>query len=144
MSERLLRHFLDVSNPVFLSLRIGDTGWHGGQHPIPRGGILRANTSNGRTLALAETNALTNREMADIFETTADLLQLKGENIHRVLAYRNAAASIRELARDIRAVAAEGKLLDIEHIGPTLAEKIQEMVDTGHLEFFEKLRAEIP
>src|SRR5207253_8673208 len=35
-------------------------------------------------------------------------------------------------------------LLEIEHVGPTLAEKIQEMIDTGHLTFFDKLRAEVP
>src|ERR1700687_3404739 len=86
-------------------------------------------------------HTLTNREIADIFETTADLLQLKGENIHRVLAYRRAAESIRELPRDVRTVAAEGKLTDIEAIGPTLAEKIEEMINTGRLEFFENLRA---
>jgi len=88
--------------------------------------------------------ALTNREMADIFETVADLLQLKGEIIHRVLAYRNAAQSIRELPRDLRAVAAEGKLTEIPMVGATLAEKITEMLETGKLEFLEKLAAEIP
>jgi DNA polymerase (family X) len=88
--------------------------------------------------------ALSNREMAEMFETVADLLQLKGEIIHRVLAYRNAAQSIRELPRDLRAVAAEGKLTEIPMIGATLADKINEMLDTGKLQFLEKLAAEIP
>lgn len=87
---------------------------------------------------------LSNREIADIFETVADLLQLKGEVIHRVLAYRNAAQSIRELPRDLRTVAAEGKLEEIPFIGSTLADKINEMLSTGKLTFFEKLKAEIP
>jgi DNA polymerase (family 10) len=88
--------------------------------------------------------ARSNREIADLFENVADLLQLKGESIHRVLAYRNAAESIRELPRDLHAIAAEGKLQDIPNIGATLAEKITELLTTDHLVFFEKLTAEIP
>jgi DNA polymerase (family 10) len=87
---------------------------------------------------------LTNREIADTFETVADMLQIKGENIHRVLAYRNAGNAIRELARDINVVAAEGGLENIPFIGETLAAKIQEMLDTGKLEFYERLATEIP
>lgn len=86
----------------------------------------------------------TNREMADTFETVADLLQLKGENIHRVLAYRHAADSLRELPRDVAAYAREGTLTDIPFIGDTLAEKITEMLETGKLQFYERLAAEVP
>src|SRR5579859_3119974 len=88
--------------------------------------------------------ALTNREVADIFDNVADLLQLKGEIIHRVLAYRRASESIRELPRDVATVAAENKLETIPNIGSTLAEKITELLTTGKLDFFEKLKAEIP
>jgi DNA polymerase (family 10) len=87
---------------------------------------------------------LTNREIATIFETVADMLEIKGEIIHRVLSYRRAGETIRELPRDLRAIAAEGKLTEIPNIGKTLAEKIQEMLDTGKLEFYERLSAEIP
>lgn len=87
---------------------------------------------------------LSNREIADIFETVADLLQIKGEIIHRVLSYRRAGESIRELPRDLHAIAAEGKLTDIPGIGDTLAAKINEMLDTGKLEFYDRLTAEIP
>ncbi len=87
---------------------------------------------------------LSNRDIADIFETVADMLLLKGEIIHRVMAYRRAAESVRELPRDLRAIAAEGKLRDIEGIGQVLAEKITELVETGQLEFYERLKEEIP
>jgi DNA polymerase (family 10) len=88
--------------------------------------------------------ALTNREIADLFETVADMLQIKGEVIHRVLAYRNAGAAIRELPRDLRAIAAEGTLTEIPNIGDTLAAKITEMLETGQLQFYEKLAKEVP
>jgi DNA polymerase (family 10) len=89
-------------------------------------------------------SSLGNREIADIFETVADMLQLKGEIIHRVLAYRRASEAIRELPRDLRAIAAEGKLEGIDNIGAVLAEKITEMLTTGELTFLNRLRQEIP
>jgi DNA polymerase (family 10) len=87
---------------------------------------------------------LTNREIAEKFDTVADILQLKGEIIHRVLSYRRAAESIRELPRDLHAIAAEGTLTDIPNIGDTLAAKINEMLETGKLELYDRLTAEIP
>ncbi len=87
---------------------------------------------------------LNNRQIADLFETVADLLQLKGEIIHRVLAYRRAAESIRDLPRDLSAIAAEGKLTEIDNVGKIIAEKITEMLTTGGLRFYDELAAEIP
>lgn len=87
---------------------------------------------------------LTNREIADIFTTIADMLEIKGEIIHRVLSYRRAGETIHELPRDLHAIAAEGTLTDIPNIGKTLAEKITEMLDTGKLGFYEKLKVEVP
>lgn len=88
--------------------------------------------------------AVTNREVADVFARVADLLEIKGEVIHRVLSYRRAAESILELPRDLAAIAAEGGLTNLPGIGKTLAEKITELLTTGKLEFYEKLTAELP
>jgi DNA polymerase (family X) len=88
--------------------------------------------------------AVTNRQIADVFDMVADMLQLKGEIIHRVLSYRRAAESVRELPRDINVVAAEGKLTEMPGIGKTLEEKIIELIETGELEFYNRLAAEIP
>ncbi|MCS7070832.1 MAG: helix-hairpin-helix domain-containing protein, partial [Anaerolinea sp.] len=87
---------------------------------------------------------MNNREIANLFYTIADMLTLKGENIHRVMAYRNAADSIAELPRDLRAYAVEGKLEEIPHVGKIIAEKITELLETGRLDFYERLSAEIP
>lgn len=88
--------------------------------------------------------ALTNSEIASLFERIADLLEIKGEIIHRVLSYRRAGESLHDLPRDLRSIAADGKLTEIPGIGKTLAEKIEELLDTGTLQFYEKLTAEIP
>ncbi len=87
---------------------------------------------------------MTNREIAEIFDKIADMLEIQGETSFRVLAYRHAAEAINELPRDIHAVAAADELETIPFIGKTLADKITEMLDTGKLEFYEKLRAEVP
>lgn len=88
--------------------------------------------------------ALTNSEIANLFERIADMLEIKGEIIHRVLSYRRAGESLHDLPRDLRAIAAEGKLTEIPGIGKTLEEKIIEILETGTLQFYEKLAKEIP
>ncbi len=88
--------------------------------------------------------ALTNREIADTFEKVAVMLEIKGENIHRILSYRRAGETLQDLPRDLHAIAAEGGLTDLPGIGDTLAAKIKEMLETGKLEFYEKLAAEVP
>ena len=88
--------------------------------------------------------SLSNREIADIFERCADMLQIRGDNIHRVLSYRRAAESIRVVPRDLRAISSEGGLTKLSSIGKTISAKIDEMLDTGQLEFYERLKAEVP
>ncbi len=87
---------------------------------------------------------MNNREVAHTFVTIADMLAIRGDNIHRVLAYRRAAEAIQDLGQDINQVSAAGKLTDIPGIGQTLADKINEMLTTGHLAFYDKLAQEIP
>ena len=88
--------------------------------------------------------SLGNREIADIFERCADMLQIRGDNIHRVLSYRRAAESIRALPRDLRVISSEGALTDISYIGKTIAAKIDEMLATDQLEFYDRLKADVP
>jgi DNA polymerase (family 10) len=85
-----------------------------------------------------------NREVVETFNRIADMLAIRGDQIHRILAYRKAAESIESLGRDINLIFAEGKLEEIPGVGSTLAAKIEEMLTTGHLEFYDKLATEIP
>ena len=88
--------------------------------------------------------SLSNREIADIFERCADMLQIRGDNIHRVLSYRRASETIRGVPRDLRIISSEGALTDLSYIGKTIAAKIDEMLESGELEFYNRLKAEIP
>ena len=88
--------------------------------------------------------SLSNREMADIFARCADMMQIRGDNIHRVLSYRRAAETIRAVPRDLRVISSEGSLTDLSYIGKTMAAKIDEMLETDQLDFYERLKAEVP
>lgn len=87
---------------------------------------------------------MNNREIADVFYLIADLLEIKGEVIYKILAYRKAADSLIYLPRDAKEIWREGKLTEIPGVGKAIAEKIDELLSSGKLEFLEKLTAEIP
>lgn len=87
---------------------------------------------------------ISNRDAASMFAAIADMLEIKGENRHRILAYRRAAETIASLPRNLHAIFEEGKLTDLPYIGETLAEKIEELLTTGELQFFNRLADEIP
>jgi DNA polymerase (family 10) len=85
-----------------------------------------------------------NREVAEIFQNIADLLEIKGEEIYRVLAYRRASDAVRSLGQSIEAVWKDGHLEEIPGVGKAISEKIDELLRTGDLEFYETLTTEIP
>jgi DNA polymerase (family 10) len=87
---------------------------------------------------------MTNKELAETFATIANLLEIKGEVIYKILAYRRAAETFREHPRAIRDVWREGKLREVPNVGPAIAEKVEELITTGQLQFFEKLKKEVP
>ena len=87
---------------------------------------------------------MNNRELAETFTLIANLLEIKGEVIYVTLAYRKAAENLTTLARDANEYWKEGKLADIPGVGKAIAEKIDELLNTGKLEFLEKLKKEVP
>lgn len=90
---------------------------------------------------------MTNKELADVFSNIADLLEIKGEIIYKILAYRRAAETLTEYGRSVSDVWREGGvkgLRGIPGVGEAIAEKIDELLSTGKLGFYEKLKAEVP
>ncbi len=86
----------------------------------------------------------TNASIAALFEELADLYELDGASMHRVLAYRTGAKTVREAPRSVAALTREGKVTDLPGIGKTLAEKITALLETGSIPAVEKLRALYP
>src|SRR5712692_8872358 len=83
-------------------------------------------------------------EVARILEEIGTLLELKGENQFRCLAYHNAARAIEQMEEDLAKVVAAGKLGEIRGIGETLQEKITALIKTGELAFYTDLRNQTP
>lgn len=87
---------------------------------------------------------MTNKELAQLFENIAGLLEIKGEVVYKILAYRRAAETLNDLGPDVRALWRAGKLRTIPGVGEAIAEKIGEILETGQLRFYENLKAEVP
>jgi len=85
-----------------------------------------------------------NQEVAKIFAAMADILAIQGENYHRIMAYRRAAENVAALGRPLEEVWRAGELETLPGIGETLAAKIDELMRTGRLEAYEKLKAQVP
>jgi DNA polymerase (family 10) len=82
--------------------------------------------------------------IAEILEEIGTLLELKGENPFKSRAYANAARVIASIEQDIEIMVKTDELKKLKGIGQALSEKITELVLTGRLEYYEKLKAEFP
>ena len=72
-----------------------------------------------------------NAEIADAFAELADLYELDGAVVHRVLAYRTAAATVRNTTVSVAELARAGRAEELPGIGRTLAEKIGSLLEDG-------------
>jgi DNA polymerase (family 10) len=87
---------------------------------------------------------VTNREVADLLRLIADMLEIKGEVVYKSLAYRKAADNIEALGHDINDLWRQGALRQIPGIGEALGKKLDELLSTGRLGYFEDLQEQIP
>jgi DNA polymerase (family 10) len=81
-----------------------------------------------------------NKELADLFEKMADILEFKNENPFKISAYRKASRIIGDLTQDIEEIAEQGELKNIPGIGEGMAQKIVEYLKTGKISKFEEVR----
>jgi DNA polymerase (family 10) len=84
-----------------------------------------------------------NKEIAHILYEIADMLELQ-EVAFKPRAYRMAARSIENLTEPIENIAERGELEKIPSVGRNIATKIDEIVETGRLKYFEELKASFP
>ena len=84
------------------------------------------------------------KEVAQVLESIATILDLKGENPFKSRAYYNAARIIDTLNEDIGQLVERGTLAELKGIGSALAEKITTLVKTGQLPYYENLKTSVP
>jgi DNA polymerase (family 10) len=87
---------------------------------------------------------LTNGDLARIFHEIGDMLELKGELVFKTVAYHRAADAIGRSPVDIVSTYRSGTPPQIPGVGKAISDKLQELATTGHLAFYDRLRAEVP
>jgi DNA polymerase (family 10) len=88
--------------------------------------------------------ALTNGDLAEVFHEIGDILEVKGELVFKTVAYHRAADAIARAPFDVASAYAAGERRPIPGVGAAIADKITELATTGHMAYYERLRAEIP
>ena len=85
-----------------------------------------------------------NADVAEQLELLSDILELEGEAAYRLLAYRRAAALVREQPGLVAELALEGKAKELPGIGKTIEGKIVEIVNEGEIRALTKHKALVP
>lgn len=89
--------------------------------------------------------AVTNDQIAEKLEQIALLLEVEDANVFRIRSYERAAEAIRGLGEELAEVRQRGEGLQaIPGIGEAIAEKIEELLDTGELEYLQELLDRYP
>ncbi len=85
-----------------------------------------------------------NVAIAQLLDTTGDLLELAGVDKFRFLSYHKAAAAVRAWPEQLSVLAEEGRLTDVPGIGKKLAVAIGQILSTGTFAEYEEAVAAFP
>jgi len=88
--------------------------------------------------------SINKEKIAEIFEKISELLEIKGDNIFKIRAYLNASRVISQFPGNIEDAVLKGELSKIPGIGKDIASKIEELVKTGRLIYYEELKKSVP
>jgi DNA polymerase (family 10) len=81
-----------------------------------------------------------NKELADLFDKMADILEFKDENPFKISAYRKASRVLGDLTQDIQEIAESGELKKVPGIGEGMAQKIEEYLKTGKISKYQEVK----
>ena len=107
---------------------------------VPKSGEIPTPAPSEETTARDPTNA----EIALALDELGDLSELDGAIIHRVVAYRNAAKTVREAPTSVVTLARQGRATELPGIGRTIQDKIIALADDGEIPATAKLRSKFP
>jgi DNA polymerase (family 10) len=86
---------------------------------------------------------LENATIAEQLEAFAGLLDLSGAGYYTSRAYRRAAETIRETKAPIAELVSAGRVQELRGIGPGIATRLRELVETGRIAELEELEREV-
>src|SRR3954469_791394 len=104
-------------------------------HTAPAGGTRQVSPN---------VRAVRNAEIADALDELGDLYELDGAVVYRVVAYRQAARSVRDSPRSVEQLVREGRATELPSVGKTLQEKLSVLLETGEIPQTVKLREKFP
>jgi DNA polymerase (family X) len=87
---------------------------------------------------------MTNAEIAAALDELADLNELDGAVVYRVVAYRQAARAVRESPVSVEQLLRQGRLTTLKGVGKTIEEKVGTLLETGEIPAATKLKAKFP
>ncbi|MEZ4622054.1 MAG: helix-hairpin-helix domain-containing protein [Caldilineaceae bacterium] len=90
------------------------------------------------------TKKFTNKEVADLLDLVANILQVLDANRFRIIAFQNAAEAIKNFPQDIANLHATGKLQSIPGSGKGIAGALNELFTTGAVVEFDELQVQVP
>jgi DNA polymerase (family X) len=85
-----------------------------------------------------------NGELADLFRTLACLMDIKGENTFKAIAFSKVSRLLKDMTIDLREAVESGKLKELDGIGPSSQRIIEQYVKTGKSEDFDEVAASVP
>ena len=84
-----------------------------------------------------------NATIAEQLEAFATLLDLSGASFYTSRAYRRAAETIRETKAPVAELVATGRVQELRGIGPGIAGRLRELVETGRIAELDELEREV-
>jgi DNA polymerase (family 10) len=90
---------------------------------------------------------MNNQQIAKILKNTSTILELQNENRFKVIAYERAAEVISNLTKDLADIYKEGGIKALEEVpgvGISIAEKIEELLKTGKMKYYQQLTKQFP
>ncbi len=85
-----------------------------------------------------------NAELADQLDLLADISEILAEESFKVIAYRRAAARIRETPSPVAELALAGRATELPGIGKTIEQKVVEIVNDGEMHALTRRREQVP
>jgi DNA polymerase (family 10) len=93
----------------------------------------------GLEMPAEEKPPVTNRQIAEVLNNIAELLEIQHSNPYRIMAYRNATRGVLALEEPATRILARQEALPIPGLGKRLRQRIAELVATGTMTFYNDL-----
>ena len=97
-----------------------------------------------RSVSRSGDAVISNAELARIFNEIGDMLEILGEVVYKAVAYRRVADAVERYPDDVASLFRRGEPPKLPGAGPALNQKLAELSETGRLDYYDRLRAQVP